>query len=341
MECSEIIGHLSEYIDGVLDSDRTAKVENHLKSCADCRNELEALKRVIQTLGSMDGVETPEGFMKGVHQRIERRSWWSGISRSLFVPFRLKIPIQVASLATACLLVLLIYHNMRTEEEVATLMQESGRRVAVEKAMEAAPEPAKPGKATKPRPALMKVKSIQEKKAEKPLALVLRVSKGSEYPSYRKRKPAPPAEKRLVQPAGKRKEAYLDQMASTKAPKEIVAEKSMSREADLAEKPTSMSGVAAEEQAAAGTGILLPGGYDKLSARMKRWTREAGGRILHTGYEEATGRPVRFSVEIPGRQLADFLKKLSNAGSLETHAPIASREVEKRVRLDIRLSYDR
>jgi len=289
MECPEIKGLLSEYMDGVLDAGKSARVARHLKSCSDCRDELDALGKVIHSLGSMDVMEAPDGFMEEVHQRIERRSRLSRISRSLFVPFRVKIPIQVASLATACILVLLIFHNMRTSEEMTKLMQEPGREVAAEKAMEAASEPAKLGKVSKRRPALLKAENIQEKKAEKPIELAVRVSKESEYASYAQGKSAPVAKRQTT---------------------------------DRAE-------------------LSVPGRYGKLSAEMKRWTREAGGRILNTGYEEATGRPASFYVEIQARQLAAFLEKLSGIGSLETGGPASPGRTGEMVRLNIRLTYDR
>jgi Putative zinc-finger len=288
MECPEIKGYLSEYLDSELDAEKSARIERHLKSCPDCREELDALRKVIETLGSMDAMEAPGGFMEEVHQRIERRSWVSSISRRLFVPFRVKIPIQAASLVTACLLVLLIFHNMRTSKEVVTLMKEPGRRVAAEKAMEAAPEPATPGKVSIPRPALLKAEAVREKRAGKRLQLVFLVSKGSEYAAYRRRKPAPPAEKQTTDRAG----------------------------------------------------ITVPGGHDRLSARMNEWTRETHGRILDTQYEETTGRPVRFSVEIPAGQLAAFLEKLSGIGSLKTGGPASPHRTGEMVRLDIRLTYD-
>ncbi len=341
MECPEIKELLSEYVDGVLDSEKSARVARHLESCADCRDELDALGRVIRSLGSMGVMKAPDGFMEEVHQRIERRSRLSRISRSLFVPFRVKIPIQVASLATACILVLLIFHNMRTSEEVTNLMQEPGREVAAEKAMEAAPEPAKLGKGSKRRPTLLKAENIQKKKAEKPIELALRVSKGSEYAFSRQEKPAPAAEKRLARSNGKRKQRYPDETSGAKAPEEALSQKSSSREADLAEKPASMPAADAEKQTADRAGLAIPGDYSKLSAEMKRWTLEAGGRILNTGYEEVTGRPASFYVEIPAGQLAAFLEKLSGIGSLETGVPASPRRTGEMVRLDIRLTYDR
>jgi hypothetical protein len=341
MECSQTKRHLSEYIDGVLNTEKAAKVEDHLKMCADCRDELEALKGMIQTLGSLDIMEAPKGFMEGVHQRIERRSWWSRIFKSLFLPFRLKIPIQVASWATAGLLVFLVFHNMGTQEEVTTLMQEPGRRVAAEKTMDAAPQAIKPQKATRPAPALMKAEALPEKRAGKSVQLVLRVSKGNEYTSSRLRKSSPPAEKKLVRTARKRKEGYLDQVGGTKAPKDVPAGKASSAEADLAEESAPVPGVVPTKRAADRATISVAGGYDQLSARMSQWTREAGGRILRTDYEEPTGRPGRFSVEIPVGKVADFLEKLSGIGSIETLPEISSQETGKIVQLDIRLTYDR
>ena len=341
MECSETKKHLSEYIDGVLDTENAAKVEDHLGSCAHCRSELEDLKRVIESLGSMDAVEAPKGFMEGVHKRIEHRSWWTAISQTLFVPFRVKIPIQAASLAAACILVVLVFYNMKNQEEVSTLMQEPGRPVAAEKPMEAAPQLVKPRKASRPAPALMKAEAVLEKKTEKPAQLVLRVSKGIEYKSYRTGTPASPSEERLAQRAGKPKEGYLDQMAGAKPSKDILAGKAASVEADLAEESAKAPATAAKKRMADKAKISVTRGHDQLSARMGQWTREAGGRVLRTEYEETGDRPVRFLVEIPAGRLANFLEKLSGIGSLESTPEISHQKTSKTVKLNILLRYDR
>ncbi|MBW2095236.1 MAG: DUF2275 domain-containing protein [Deltaproteobacteria bacterium] len=309
MECLEIKRHLSEYIDGVLDADKAAQVEKHLESCADCREELSALERVIQTLGSMEVMEAPEDFMERVHQRIERRSRLSRVWRSLFIPFRLKIPIQVASVVTACVLVFLIFHHMRTAEEVATLVQEPAIQPTAEKAIPPAPAPAKTKKLSRPASRLGKAMPVLEKMARKPIQLILRVSKEDRTLSSHQRKSVPSEKRTMARVAAKRKESSLSEESGAKAPQEAVADNAFFSEADLLEK------------------------------LMNRWTRDNNGRILHIRNDKATGRPIQFSIEIPAEELPAFLEKLSQIGSLKTHAPPTPDIQQKMVQLDIRLFY--
>lgn len=302
MECLEIKKHLSEYIDHELDAEKMAQIENHLKSCADCGAELKAMETIIQTLGSIDVMKAPDGFMEEVRHRIEHRSRLSGVFRSMFIPFRVKIPIQAASLVTASLLVFLIFHHMRTAEEVATLVQKPAMQATAEKAMPAAPEPAKAKKISTPKSRLLKAESVQ---------LILLVSRGGRSAPFSQEKPIPLEENRLAQVAGKRKESPLDGASGAKAREEAMADKAYSNKANPVEK------------------------------LMNRWTRETNGRILYTRNDEVTGRPIQFSVEIPAGQLAAFLKKLSEIGSLENRAPAAPRAAKEMVSLNIRLVYDR
>lgn len=310
MECPETKKRLSEYIDGVLDAGKTAQIEKHLKACADCRSELEALERLIQTLGSMDTLKAPEGFMAEVHERIKRRSWLSGISKILFVPFRVKIPIQVASLATACLLLFLVFHNMRTQEKVVAVLEKPRIGAAADRVMPAGPATPKSLKPSPPGPAPLRTEAQTMERADRPFQLLLRVSRGGGKVYSRQRRAGPVEEKSLAPSAGALEERSLNDTLGAGAHKRAMK------------------------------GKISPGRPDPVGGLMKRLAGEVGGRIIYTRNDRLTGRPVRFSVEIPARRWSAFLKRLSAAGSLEPHAPSAPSSARKMVRLDILILYD-
>ena len=104
MECKESKELLSEYIDGLLDGDTRALVEEHLNACRGCRDELASLKTLVSELGALDTVPAPEDFLKQVHERLETPSRLSRILGTLFVPFRIKIPLEFAGAAVVALL---------------------------------------------------------------------------------------------------------------------------------------------------------------------------------------------------------------------------------------------
>ncbi|MGD2126906.1 MAG: zf-HC2 domain-containing protein, partial [Desulfobacteraceae bacterium] len=119
MKCSEIKALLSEYVDETLDTQTKALVDQHLSSCSDCQKELASLRALIKELGSLEAVEPPKDFLNQLHERLEQRSRFSRFIQSLFVPMRIKIPLQVASAAIMAILVFSILHVQQAEYKVA------------------------------------------------------------------------------------------------------------------------------------------------------------------------------------------------------------------------------
>jgi hypothetical protein len=125
MECQEAKELLSEYMDGLLDGARRALIEEHLNACSGCRDELSSLKTLVKELGSLDTVPVPENFLKQIHEQLERSSRLSRILHTLFVPFRIKVPLQFAGAAVVALLLSfvflletpVVYHTAKTQDE--------------------------------------------------------------------------------------------------------------------------------------------------------------------------------------------------------------------------------
>jgi hypothetical protein len=114
MECSRINELFSEYLDEVLDDSTRRTVEEHLAACGSCAEELSELRSCLAALGSLDTVTAPGDFLEQVRERIEREeqtSFLGWLKAKLFFPLRVKIPLEVAGLAMAALLVVFIYHE--------------------------------------------------------------------------------------------------------------------------------------------------------------------------------------------------------------------------------------
>jgi len=108
-KCDRIKKLLSEYIDGVLDAQTGSLVEEHLLECKDCKDERDALNTLIKGLGALDTVKPPGDFLERVHERVKGDSLLEKIKRLLFIPARIKIPVEMAALATTAVLVFIVF----------------------------------------------------------------------------------------------------------------------------------------------------------------------------------------------------------------------------------------
>ncbi len=67
---THVTEQLSEYIDGLLSTDEQRKVDSHLRTCAECREELEGIRRLLRRSSQLPKTIRPE---RDLWQGIERR----------------------------------------------------------------------------------------------------------------------------------------------------------------------------------------------------------------------------------------------------------------------------
>jgi len=115
MDCSAIQELLSEYIDGALDVKAKEAVEKHIAVCENCNQELASLSAVVEELGSLDQVKAPADFLEKIHERMEPHFSIDRLIRKLFVPFHIKIPLELAAAATVMILVVLVLNIQQPE----------------------------------------------------------------------------------------------------------------------------------------------------------------------------------------------------------------------------------
>jgi anti-sigma factor RsiW len=108
MECEEVKRNLHNYMDGVLDDRSKEEVEAHLAECTGCTKELGLLREYSKKMGSLSKVKPPDDFLMKVHERLERQSSWKGVFRTLFVPARIKLPVEFAAVATAVIALIFV-----------------------------------------------------------------------------------------------------------------------------------------------------------------------------------------------------------------------------------------
>ena len=109
MECTKVKKLLSEYIDQTLDFKTNEIIKEHISLCKICSEELSALEKCIRNVSSLKQAQAPEDFLQRVHERIERRFEFERIMRKLFVPTKVKIPLEFAGVLATVVLVIMVY----------------------------------------------------------------------------------------------------------------------------------------------------------------------------------------------------------------------------------------
>ncbi len=80
MEHTEIKQLIASYHEGVLDDSQRRRVEEHIRTCPECRQEFEEMKKFEEVMGKMafkkPPKETWELYWSGVYNRLERGIGW-------------------------------------------------------------------------------------------------------------------------------------------------------------------------------------------------------------------------------------------------------------------------
>ncbi|ABO50795.1 putative transmembrane anti-sigma factor [Desulforamulus reducens MI-1] len=74
MQCHDILGMLSPYLDGVLNSEECNEVRVHLASCLRCRAEFEELQATVLLLQELPELTPPVDFREKLMERIDHLS---------------------------------------------------------------------------------------------------------------------------------------------------------------------------------------------------------------------------------------------------------------------------
>ena len=84
MEHTEIKRLIASYHEGMLDDSQKEQVEEHIRTCPECRQEFEEMKKFEEVMGKMafkkPSKETWEGYWSAVYNRLERGIGWISIS---------------------------------------------------------------------------------------------------------------------------------------------------------------------------------------------------------------------------------------------------------------------
>lgn len=84
MSCEQFIEEMSLYIDGLIEEDDKMQFEKHLKSCPNCREELEQFKNIISELHSLPQKELPDNFHKGLLLKLYQKKEGNKVQKKAF-----------------------------------------------------------------------------------------------------------------------------------------------------------------------------------------------------------------------------------------------------------------
>jgi anti-sigma factor RsiW len=71
-ECRHLLGSISDYLDGELQTDLCREIERHLSGCQDCRVVVDTIRKTISlyhTAGSES--EVPAGVRERLYKRLD------------------------------------------------------------------------------------------------------------------------------------------------------------------------------------------------------------------------------------------------------------------------------
>ena len=107
-ECKKIREDLSAFTDGMLNEKDHASVSEHLAYCSKCRQELSILQDLVKVIGRVPTEPASSDFSNRLRQRIEAESPLQRLFRRLFIPLRVKLPLELVTAAALALVIFFV-----------------------------------------------------------------------------------------------------------------------------------------------------------------------------------------------------------------------------------------
>ncbi|MCK5305731.1 MAG: zf-HC2 domain-containing protein [Candidatus Omnitrophica bacterium] len=349
MNCNEIKKLLSEYIDGALEADEKAVVEEHLASCEKCSEEAALLKACVEKIGSLEKIEAPEEFLKKVKERVERRSVFQEMMRGLFVPVRIKIPLELAGVAVSVVLVILILNTTQPQKQIASLPQPTDSMRAPNPTWFGAGE----GLAGK-RPEEDSIRVASKEVKKPPLVIkeeLLSYSRGvlEDEKDSRIRPEEKPIELALlIRPKDVGSKGYSDAALDSSlagfdydgyeeiapAPGSYLEQSIRGDHSAIDKADLGLAVVDSEEERQKEVALS---DIQKSYLEIKKLVEIAKGEIISVSYNENTNEPQAITINLPVENSSLFLDNLNQLGELQSPPSFAPAEGERLIRLRIQL----
>ena len=328
MDCAGIQELLSEHIDGTLDAKAVQVVEKHMSVCEDCKESLASLSAILEELNALEPVEPPADFLEKIHQRMEPRSDFSRIFRKLFVPFKIKIPLQLAAAATASILVVMVFIHQKSEYQKMQPLKASKSEWFAEKSKPPTPvlEEA-PGRLSDSEQGM----SAQRSRVKTPVQPSIQSESKPPSSVLAKARPSAgkgqPIELAMILKPVFIGGAYAPDIAIQTMPLPEGDKKTIEQE--RTDKDTF------ERKFEAGQKNQI----NDVLLRMKHIIWPLKGKVLTTEHQKQKNRLKSIQVQIPAENYASFCRELTRLGTFKTPPPALSDQSLETVKLLINFTY--
>jgi len=285
VDCSKVSHLLSEYVDDQLDRATQRLVEEHLASCENCAAELATLQAYLRTMATIEKIGAPQGFLAAVHERLEQPSVFDRLTKWLFYPLKIKLPMELAGIVLATLLLVFAYQQAPKQEPEKDLSSLSGQ--VRQSAISADKKGGSLGKMAADNPVQV-LKHIE-------LALLLPPPEVPEDAAKLRALAAPPSAQQKAERAG-------GNVLKQSAPQALPPVGGVSS--------PSVTGAKEEESLA-----LL--GPSQVYGFIKESVNSMGGAVLSVEYQKVTNEPKTIVVRIPAGNYPLLLERLRRAGQIK------------------------
>src|SRR5262245_51869523 len=109
MTCHDAREQLSALIDDALGAEERSAVEAHLATCAECRRELDQLRRTVGLLRAVEPERAPAGFVDRVLEAARPEPWPRRLVRALLLPWPVKLPVEAAAIVLVAVGVVYVF----------------------------------------------------------------------------------------------------------------------------------------------------------------------------------------------------------------------------------------
>ena len=300
MDCNRVKDLLYAYIDNELEPALREGVTEHLSRCEGCREELTSMKRYTEVMVSLERKKAPEDFLESVHQHLDQKSLMQRVIEKLFLPIRIKIPLEAAGVVASAVIIILLLNPFESVKDAEyPVERKREERLAVRESPEKTRSPA-----------------ISEKPAPPPAKELGMITRAK----LKKRTKAPEGTEAytitlLIKPDLLLRDATV--VSEEKKLPSIAGEKRRGEELDeslekedFTQKKSRKS--IAEERKDSPSEPLI-----ETMNRIKRLTASLEGRVIKEEYNKKTNLPEAVILEIPTRNYRAFMGKLNQLGSIQ------------------------
>src|SRR2546426_4339783 len=123
MNCEEVQKYLSDLLANSLDIEHAQELEDHLTACSLCSEEMARLAECQRLVSGLPAVEPPVGFTNRVMAEVREAANPPSLWERLFLPLRIKIPLQATAVVLIAVLAAYIYQKEPRERESGVTFQ--------------------------------------------------------------------------------------------------------------------------------------------------------------------------------------------------------------------------